>query len=134
MNENKCLQQNRQDLASLFKEYPQTDAEKEVRDWLRNCKDVFAQNWTPDEVAHLAIKLGFDIGAVCSVLSHWNAAKTGSRIERMIALNDYRLESAMNEFNEMQRKLDTAPGLDLQPQWDALNQFLYEGIEFTEAA
>lgn len=135
MEAKKCLPENRRpDLGELFKEYPQTDAERDVRAWLKKCRHIFTEAWEIGEILEMAAANEFDRVAVISVLSHWNCALAGSRFENIQAMNAYRLESAIYQFMELKSKLEYVPELDLRPQWKAVNEFLFEGIEFKEVA
>ncbi len=126
---------DKQTLDALFKVYPETNEERAVRDWMKRCKDVFTEQsndpWTPVEVAALAIELGFDPGAVCLVMSHWNDALNGSRFERRQAMEEYRLEGAIKEFADLEKKRKEVKPLDLHRTWLRYVAFAVDGMEFS---
>jgi hypothetical protein len=116
----------------LFRDYPQTVFEKEVRDWLKLNRQTFSRgDRTALEVAALAISLGFDVIAVRAVLGHTGAI-TGSRFENRMAMESYRMDAARAEIAELRAKMDK--DLGLRPQWKTLTEHQLEGVDFKEGS
>lgn len=108
-----------------------TPEEEAVRSWVKlNATTFREQAWTALEAAHLAIELGFDVMAVRSVMGHWKDALAGTHFENRAAMNDYRLECAMEDFSRLRDELTNDPALDLAPRWKEVNAYQYEGVEF----
>jgi len=124
---------NKGTLEAIFKIYPQTDAEKEVREWLKiNSAHFTADKWSQVEVAHMAMYLGFERNAVYTVLSFWDDAIQGSRFENRSAMQRWSLTCAAEEVTAIKGRMDYVKELDLKNQWQALTEYGREGIEFQE--
>jgi hypothetical protein len=118
-------------LAPLFQEYPQTPEEAALRTWLESNKATFlSQNWTPAEVAHMAMNVGFDTVAIYSILSHGQNAIDGVRCENKAALQFFLFEEACETFSKLQNK----DIINLEDSWKAYVSYVIEGNEFKEVA
>lgn len=124
------------DLHALTKIYPQTEAEKEVREWLKTNRETFSRgDRTPIEIAELAIRYaGLDPVAVRLVLGHTGAVH-GERFENKNAMRELRDQWARDDFEQKKAVLEGRPTIDfLGDAKQALRNYLVDGIEFGEVA
>ena len=122
-------------MEDMFREYPQTEAEREVREWLKKNRHIFhgTQEWTPTEIAHIALDNKLDRQAVYNVISQGMKELQG-RFENRAAMHIFQVESALMEVIKLKAQIDYIPELDLRPQWEAIHRYFTEGNEFKEAA
>lgn len=104
------------DLEALLKPIPMTDAERELRAWIKLNK-ASLQDRSQAEVGYLAIECGFDQAVVFAVLSNFRDAMGGTQVESRARFALYGFNKACERVNEMKAKLAYVRELDLMPLW-----------------
>lgn len=105
--------------ALLTTEYPESEAEKEFRAWLKECREILAGR-DVYEVARLAIMAGFEKSVVYSILSHFQDAMTGSCTDRRIRLQIFSNLSYLDNPKLLEGRGDWRRPIFIVPLWKDL--------------
>ncbi len=108
------------ELELLLKPAPMSEAEKEFRAWIKECKAILADR-NVYEVAEMAIMCGFDKGIVYRVLSTFKDAMDGTQIENRAAFQTWNFSRAVDEVQRMKEEMARPKKFDLMPLWRDLH-------------
>lgn len=109
-------------LKLLLTPVPMSDAEKELRQWIKENKEILLDR-TPDEVAQMAILCGFDRGVVYSTLSTFQDALNNTHFDKRMMMHWIAWDGALADVRRLKDEQSRVKELDLMPLWKDLHAY-----------